>query len=104
PKGRAAYTFQAGNIGVYAGTHSFSALFISGGTLFGSISKPVLVAVKVPKLKHAVDGLGSATIQNGHGTPIKDGQNATVLYTGFLQGNGEIFDYAAADHGAGSPP
>src|SRR6185312_4513876 len=29
PKGRAAYTFQAGNIGVYVGTHSFSALFIS---------------------------------------------------------------------------
>jgi FKBP-type peptidyl-prolyl cis-trans isomerase FkpA len=104
PKGRVAYTFQAGNIGIYAGTHSFSALFISGGTLLGSISKPVLVAVKVPKLKHAVDGLGTATIQNGHGTPIKDGQNATVLYTGFLQGNGEVFDYATADHGTGSPP
>jgi len=104
PKGRAAYTFEVGNLGVYAGVHSLSALFTSTGTLFGSISKSVSVLVKVPKLRQAVDGLGTATVQNGHGSPIQDGQTATVTYTGFLQANGEIFDYATADHGADAPP
>jgi hypothetical protein len=103
PKGRATYTFQVGNIGVFAGIHTFSALYTPSNTLLGSISKPLAILVKVPKIKRASDGLGVATIQPGHGPAITDGQTATVSYTGFLQANGEVFDYATANHGADAP-
>jgi len=104
PKGRVAYAFQVGNIAVYAGVHTFTALYTSTNSLFASISKPVTILVKIPKLHRAADGLGTATIQNGHGAAITDGQSATVLYTGFLQSNAEIFDYAtAASHGPDAP-
>jgi hypothetical protein len=104
PKGRAAYTFEAGNLAVYAGVHTFSALYIPGDSHLGSISKAVTILVKAPKFRRAADGLGTATVQNGHGKTIGDGQNATVLYTGFLQSNGEIFDYATStSHGPDAP-
>jgi len=104
PKGRATYTFETGNIAVYAGVHTFSALYIPSGSLLGSISKAVTILVKAPKFRRAADGLGTATVQNGHGkATIGDGQTATVLYTGFLQSNGEVFDYATANHGEGAP-
>ncbi len=103
PKGRAAYTFQVGNLAIYAGVHTFTALYTSSNALLGSMSKAVTILVKVPRLKQAADGLGTVTVQKGHGNAIGDGQTATVLYTGFLQSNGEIFDYATADHGEGAP-
>ena len=104
PKGRAAYTFEVGNIAVYAGVHTFSALYIPSDSHLGSISKAVTILVKVPKLHRAADGLGTVTVQNGHGKTIGDGQNATVLYTGLLQSNGEVFDYATSpSHGEGAP-
>ncbi len=104
PKGRVTYTFQVGNLAVYAGNHTFTALYTSSNSLLSSISKPIAILVKVPKLRHAADGLGTATIQSGHGPAITDGQSATVLYTGFLQSNAEIFDYATSpSHGPDAP-
>ena len=104
PKGRVAYTFQVGSLAVYAGVHTFTALYTSSNSLLGSMSKPVTILVNVPTIRHAADGLGTATVQKGHGAAVTDGQSATVLYTGFLQSNAEIFDYATApSHGEGAP-
>jgi len=103
PAGRASYTFGVGNVGIYAGFHNLSALYTPSVGLLGGISTPVFFKVVVPKVQHAADGLGTATVQAGHGAAIHDGQQATVLYTGFLQANGAVFDYASAHAADGSP-
>ncbi|HET6246744.1 MAG TPA: FKBP-type peptidyl-prolyl cis-trans isomerase [Tepidisphaeraceae bacterium] len=101
---RASYDFAAGNVALFVGRQSFSAEFISTSTVPNSTSKSTIVNVTVPKLKTASDGLETATVHPGHGKEIKSGQTATVSYTGFLASSGQIFDYATADHGAGSTP
>jgi FKBP-type peptidyl-prolyl cis-trans isomerase len=73
-------------------------MFLSGNTLPGSTSVAHTVTVSVPTLTTTSDGLGIATFGKGKGKAIKDGQKATVVYTGFLVSNATIFDYAAA-HG-----
>lgn len=103
PAGRASYTLGAGNVALYPGLHTLSALYTPSVGLLGSLSKPEFAKVVVPKLNRRSDGLGTATIQAGHGAAIHDGQQATVLYTGILQANGEVFDYASAHAAAGSP-
>jgi hypothetical protein len=104
--GRATYLMQTGNEDLFTGGHALTALYTSSNSLFGSLSKTVFLGVFMPRLKMAADGLGTATIGAGHGKArVHAGQTATVLYTGFLQGNGEVFDYATSpNHGAGAPP
>ena len=104
PKNRVSYTFGAGDVGLYLGRQSVAAAFISSNSVPNSISKATLVNIKLPKLKTATDGLETTTVVGGHGKAIKAGQTATVLYTGFLASTGQVFDYATADHGAGSSP
>lgn len=97
PAGRTSYRFQVGNVAFFPGFHNLSALFSSSNALFGSLSKSTPLLVRTPKFKPAADGFAKATIHAGHGTQtVKAGQTATVLYTGLLQGNGAVFDYATA--------
>ena len=102
-KGKASYRFGAGDIALFVGKHTLSAQFTSSTTLPNSTSKAAKVNVAVPKLKKQSDNLQLGAIKAGKGTAVKAGQAATVVYTGFLAGSGQIFDYATANHGAGSP-
>jgi FKBP-type peptidyl-prolyl cis-trans isomerase FkpA len=97
PAGRAAYRFQVGNVALFPGVHNLSALFSGSNDLFASLSKSTSLLVRTPKPKPAADGFAGATIQAARGSAsVKAGQTVTVSYTGFLQGNGAVFDYANA--------
>lgn len=96
-KGRASYTFQPGNIALYAGKHHFEAEFISSNSLPDSTSRSLLLNITVPKVKTGSDGLEIATVQTGHGKEIQAGQTATILYTGFLESTGALFTYSTAN-------
>jgi FKBP-type peptidyl-prolyl cis-trans isomerase FkpA len=95
-KGRASYTFGAGDIALYAGKHHLAAEFISSNSLPDSTSRPTLVNITVPAVKTSAQGLETATVKPGHGKGIEAGQTATILYTGFLQSTGAIYTYSAA--------
>ena len=68
--------------------------------MLDSTSAADTVTVSIPTLTTASDGLSMVTFGKGKGKAIKDGQKATVGYTGFLAADGTIFDYATAH----SPP
>jgi FKBP-type peptidyl-prolyl cis-trans isomerase FkpA len=106
PSGRASYSLEVGNLDLFPGNHALTALYTSSNSLFGSTSKTVFVSILFPKIKKRADGLGTGVVQAGHGkAAVHAGQTATVLYTGYLQSNGEVFDYATSpSHGAGAPP
>ena len=83
----------------FPGFHNLSALFTGSDALFGSLSKSTPLLIRTPKLKPAADGFARATIHAGHGgATVKAGQTVTVSYTGFLQGNAAVFDYANAQY------
>lgn len=106
PSGRTSYSLEAGNFDLYPGNHALTALYTSSNSLFGSTSKTVFVGIAIPKVRRRADGLATAIVQNGHGkASVHAGQTATLLYTGMLQSNGQVFDYATSpSHGAGAPP
>lgn len=97
--GRASYSFGAGNLAFYIGSHTLVAQFMSSNALPSSASRPTTVVVGKPLVRIANDGLEEAVLKRGHGGTIGVGQTATVLYTGFLPATGEIFDYASAHPG-----
>jgi hypothetical protein len=106
PSGRASYSLEVGNVDLYLGSHFLTAQYTSTNSLFGSSSKTVFVGVLSAKTKKSANGLRIGVVQPGHGKAVLHaGQTATVLYCGFLQTNGELFDYATSpSHGAGAPP
>ena len=102
--GKAKYVFGPGDAALFTGTHQITAEFLSGNTLPGSTSAAQQITITEPTLTTSTDGLGVATMGKAKGKPIKAGQTARVVYTGFLASSGTIFDYATANHGAGSLP
>jgi len=98
--GKGNYRFGPGDAALFTGTHQISAEFVSGNSLPDSTSASETITVVEPTLTTTSDGLGIATFGKGKGKAIKDSQEATVAYTGFLAADGTIFDYATAH----SPP
>jgi hypothetical protein len=97
---KATYTVPAGAGGTpfFFGTHTVTADFASTGSLPAS-SASGSFTVNEPKFKLQSDGLGIATIANGHGAAIRQGETASMLYTGYLAADGTIFDYSDAHGG-----
>jgi hypothetical protein len=100
-KGRASYDFATGDVDLYLGKHRISAEFISSNSLPGSASAAVNVNIVMPRTKTGTGGIQIASVKPGHGKPIAAGQMARIVYTGFLQSTGAIYNYAAA-HPPGS--
>jgi FKBP-type peptidyl-prolyl cis-trans isomerase len=102
--GKGSYRFGPGDAAFFTGTNQISAEFVSSNSLPDSTSATDTVTVTEPTLTTTTDGLGIATFGKGKGKAIKAGQEAQVVYTGFLAADGSIFDYATANHGAGAKP
>jgi len=102
--GHATYVLGPGNVALIPGANSLTAQYAGNGTLPAATSDAVAVTVNQNAFSSAADGLQTETVKPGHGKAAAAGSTVRVAYTGFLASTGEIFDYATANHGAGSPP
>ena len=102
--GHATYNFGPGYVALVTGHHALTAEYLGNGVVPASTSSAATVTVTQPPLMTAADGLETATVKRGSGGLAKAGRMVRVLYTGFLASNGQIFDYATANHGAGTTP
>ena len=89
PPGGAAYFF---------GKHPISAEFIPSGAFSKSRASKTF-NVRKPAYTALAGGVKIATIAQGTGPGIQSGQTASVLYTGYLEKNGHIFDDSINDGG-----
>ncbi len=102
--GKISYTFGVGDLTLLPGKNPISAQFVTSNSLPGSTSRTTNLTIKAPKFTMTSDGLGIATVKKGTGkTGIAAGQTASMIYTGLLASNGQIFDYSNA-HGSSSGP
>ena len=88
-----------GSSAFYFGKHSVNAEFVPSGTFSPSTGKDTFVVSK-PEYTTLSGGVKVATILPGIGPGIQSGQTANVLYTGYLEKNGHIFDDSVNDGGA----
>jgi len=97
--GEGNYTFipQPGGGAVYFGSHSITAQFVnsSGQTVSSSSTT---FNIREPRYRNLANGVKYSTITKGTGPSVSSGQTASVLYTGYLASNGQIFD-ASLVHG-----
>jgi FKBP-type peptidyl-prolyl cis-trans isomerase len=95
----ASYTIPAGAGGpsYYFGSHTAKALYTSNAAM-GSSKVATHFRIATPKYTKLGGGLKAATVVSGSGPGITAGQNAFMLYTGYLERNGKIFD-DSDDHG-----
>ena len=93
-------TFTPGGAALFVGQHQLTAEYVPAGD-FASSSATSTFNVKAPHYKTLSDGVKVATVTPGSGAAIKSGQTASVMYTGYLASNGEIFDDSI--HDGGSP-
>lgn len=91
-------TPQPGGSAFFFGSHPVTAEFAPGSNyLKSSASKSF--TVREPSYVTLTGGVKVATIASGSGPAIQSGQTASVLYTGYLARNGEIFDDSIKDGG-----
>lgn len=96
-QGTYTYTPQPGGGAVYFGSHSIAAQFVNAsGQALGTAS--TTFNIREPRYRTLATGVKYATIARGSGSMAGAGQTASVLYTGFLASNGQIFDASLA-HG-----
>lgn len=82
----------------YFGKHQLTAEYVPTGHFAGSrVNKSFTVAQ--PAYTTLSDGVKVATIAQGSGAAIQSGQTASVMYTGYLAQNGQIFDDSLNDGG-----
>lgn len=93
------YTFtpQPGGGAVYFGNHAITAQFVNASGQVGGTATTTF-NVREPRYRNLAAGVKYATIARGSGPVAGAGQTASVLYTGFLASNGQIFDASLA-HG-----
>jgi hypothetical protein len=94
----ASYTFtpEPGGGEPYFGKYAVTAEYVPSGAFLKSTGRTIY-AVRQPAYAPLGGGVKFAIVTPGSGTPIQDGQTATVLYTGFLAKNGDIFDDSDTD-------
>ena len=97
---QATYTLTQtpGGSAYYFGKHAVSASFAPDGA-FGKSTASKSFTVVQPDYTKLADGTKVATITPGTGSAIASGQTANVLYTGYLEKNGKIFDDSIEDGG-----
>ena len=92
-------TPQPGAGSDYFGQHAVVATFVPAGPFGKSVAtRPFVVAS--PAYSALAGGTKVATVVPGSGPAIQPGQTASVMYTGYLAKNGQIFDDSARDGGA----
>jgi FKBP-type peptidyl-prolyl cis-trans isomerase/Bacterial Ig-like domain (group 3) len=82
----------------YFGKHTISAEFIPSSSFRKSTGRKTF-SVSQPDYTTLASGVKVATIAPGSGPAIQAGQTASVLYTGYLEKNGDIFDDSINDGG-----
>ncbi len=92
-------TQPPGGAAFFFGRHPITAEFIPGGNFSKSIGRRTFTVSK-PAFTTLAGGVKVATIAQGSGASIQSGQTASVLYTGYLARNGDIFDDSINDGGA----
>lgn len=96
-QGTYTYSPQPGGGAVYFGNHAITAQFVNAnGQAVNSAT--TTFNVREPRYRTLSTGVKYATITRGSGSVAGTGQTASVLYTGFLASNGQIFDASLA-HG-----
>ena len=96
-QGTYTYTPQPGGGAVYFGSHAITAQFVNASGQATSTATTTF-NVREPHYRTFTTGVKYATITRGSGPVAAAGQTASVLYTGFLASNGQIFDASLA-HG-----
>jgi hypothetical protein len=89
-----------GGAAVYFGKHNVTAEFVPSSNEFGKSTARKSFTVSQPAYTTLADGTQIATIATGSGPQLQSGQTASVLYTGYLEKNGEIFDDSVNDGGS----
>jgi FKBP-type peptidyl-prolyl cis-trans isomerase len=92
-------TQQPGGSAFYFGKYTVSATLIPGGG-FSKSSVSKTFTVSKPAYTDLANGVKIETIAPGSGPQIQAGQTASVMYTGYLASNGQIFDDSINDGGA----
>lgn len=87
-----------GGAAYYFGKHQISAVFVPAGK-FAKSTVTKTFTVSQPAYTTLAGGVKVATIAQGSGPEIQAGQTASVMYTGYLAKNGEIFDDSINDGG-----
>ena len=89
---------QQGGAYAYFGKYPVTAMFVPSGSFARSqVSKNFVV--HPPQFTTLSTGVKIATVTPGTGPAIQTGQTASVLYTGYLASNGQIFDDSANNGG-----
>ncbi len=92
-------TSQPGGAANFFGRYPINATFVPGG-MFSKSSANKTFTVSQPAFTTLADGVNIATVAPGSGPQIQAGQTASVLYTGYLAQNGQIFDDSSKEGGA----
>jgi len=92
-------TSQPGGAANFFGRYPVNATFVPGG-MFSKSSANKTFRVSPPAFTTLATGVNIATVVPGSGPQIQDGQTASVLYTGYLAQNGQIFDDSITHGGA----
>jgi FKBP-type peptidyl-prolyl cis-trans isomerase/Bacterial Ig-like domain (group 3) len=87
-----------GGTSYYVGKHTLTAVYVPSGTHMKS-SATKSFAVTKPAYTPIGNGVEISTVTQGSGAAIQTGQTAGVLYTGYLQKTGAVFDDSIADGG-----
>jgi FKBP-type peptidyl-prolyl cis-trans isomerase FkpA len=93
------FAAQPGGPAFYFGKHQLTAVFVPSGEFAPSAVEKTFTT-RQPKYVTAPGGVKFATIAQGSGAEIQIGQTASVLYTGYLAKNGQIFDDSVNDGGS----
>lgn len=96
--GSATLTQPPGGSAYFFGNHAVGAAYIPTGA-FSKSSVGKTFNVPKPAYTTLSDGVKTAVIAAGSGPAIQVGQTAAVLYTGYLEKNGHIFDDSINDGG-----
>lgn len=94
----ATFTQEPGAAALYFGKYDLTAEYVPSGG-FKKSTDTRSFTVKKPAYTTLAGGVKVATATSGSGPEIQSGQTASVLYTGYLAKNGEIFDDSANDGG-----
>ena len=85
-----------GGADYYFGKHAVTAAYVPAGTFAKSAAAGSFTVTK-PTYAALADGVETETVIAGSGAAVASGQTADVLYTGYLEKNGHIFDDSVND-------
>jgi hypothetical protein len=83
----------------YFGKHQIIAQYVPSGGFAKSMGTGSFTVAQ-PYYTSLGGGVEASTVGQGSGPQIQPGQTASVLYTGYLEKNGKIFDDSLIDGGA----